>query len=148
MTELTIAAPAGAVFKLEEVKTDRGAKTLGFVPILAWESLDGATEFYGEDALLNVLDGTSLRVAFQNIARRSNLADKSDDEIATAQLSFKPGARQVGASTPVSRAKRAAAGAAEKMGDQADAMTEFLAKVANGDIDPARFAEAMELASG
>lgn len=146
MTELSIAAPNGAVFKLEEVKTDRGAKTLGFVPILAWESLDGATEFYGEEALLNVLDGTSLRVAFQNIARRFKLSDKTDDEIAQAQLGFKPGARQVGASTPVSRAKRTAGQAAEKLGDVADSMTSFLAKVASGEITPEQFQEIVELA--
>ena len=135
MAELTTEAPEGATFAFEEVKTDRGAKSLGFVPLLQWQDVDALREYYGDEGVLDVIDGTSLRVSFQSIARRMRIAEKSDDEIAKAMIEFRPGKRAVGASTPASRAKRAAGQAAEKLGDQADAVTELLKKVASGEID-------------
>lgn len=140
---VTIEAPSGAHFEFGEVKTNRGADSLGEVPLLRWDNLDGAVEHYGEEGILNVMGGTSLQVSFQAIARRGKLAGKSDDDIAKLQAEFKPGKRAVGASTPVSRAKRAAGAAAEKLGEDADVVAEFLAKVASGDVDKDMLAELM-----
>lgn len=132
---LTVQAPTGAHFEFEEVKTARGTKSLGEVPILVWDSLEAASGQYGEEGIRNVLDGTSLRVSFQGIARRLRLQGKSDDEIATAQLAFRPGTRVVGQATPVSRAARAAKAAAERV--DGDAIAAFLQKVAAGEISEA-----------
>src|SRR4051812_38418708 len=95
---LTVEAPAGAEFKLEEVKTARGTKSVGEVPILVWNDLEKARDYYGDEGIQDVLDGTSLRVSFQNIGRRYASAGKSMDEIAEAQLKFRPGKRAVGVS--------------------------------------------------
>lgn len=127
-------APDGAEFKLEEVKTARGTKSVGEVPILVWTDLEKAREFYGDEGITDILDGTSLRVSFQNIARRYASAGKSMDEIAEAQTKFRPGKRAVGVSTPASRAGNAARKAAEKVGDQAENITKFLERVARGEI--------------
>lgn len=132
--ELTLTPPAGAEFELEEVKTKRGTVSLGSVPILVWKDLQKAVDFYGHDSICDVLDGTSLRVSFQNIARRYAAAGKSMDEIAQAELNFRPGKRAVGASTPVSRAGNAARRAAEKMGDKAESITRLLERIANGEV--------------
>jgi hypothetical protein len=132
MPELQVAAPEGAHFDYEEVKTAKGASSLGNVPILVWDRLDAAREFYGEEAICDILDGTSLRVSFQNIARRLKIAQKSDEDIATAMVNFRPGKRQVGASTPASRAARAAKAATEKVGG--DAVEALLAKIASGEL--------------
>ncbi len=131
---MEVAAPEGARFEFEEVRTDRGATSLGNVPILVWTALDAAVERYGEAGIVNVLDGTSLRVSFQGTARRMKIAGKTDDEIAQAQIDFKPGSRQPGQSTPVSRAKSAAKRAAEAMGEEGDSISELLDKIAAGDI--------------
>lgn len=128
----TVAAPTGAHFEFEEVKTLKGTKSLGDVPILVWDSLDAAMSHYTEEGILNSLDGTSFRVSYQGIARRMRIAGKTDDEVAKAQLDFKPGKKAVGVSTPVSRAARAAKGAAEKV--DGDKIAAFLARVASGDI--------------
>jgi hypothetical protein len=114
MPELQVAAPEGAHFDYEEVKTAKGASSLGNVPILVWDRLDAA------------------RVSFQNIARRLKIAQKSDEDIATAMVNFRPGKRQVGASTPASRAARAAKAATEKVGG--DAVEALLAKIASGEL--------------
>jgi len=135
MPELTVVAPEGAHFAFEEVKTDRGTKSLGEVPLLVWDNLEGAVEHYGDEGILAMLDGTSARVSFQSIARRHKIADKSDDDAATAQIAFKPGKRAVGVSTPVSRAKTAAKKAAESLGYNADAVTDLLKLVAEGKLD-------------
>jgi hypothetical protein len=136
MPELQVAAPAGAHFEYEEVKTAKGAESLGSVPILIWDGLKEAVEFYGgEEAITDVLDGTSLRVSFQNIARRLKIAGKTDEEIADAMLKFRPGKRQVGASTPASRAARQAKAATEKVGG--DAVEKLLAKIAAGELSAA-----------
>ena len=134
MAELSVAPPEGAEFKFEEGKTDRGTNSLGHVPMLVWENAPAMVGVYGGDGVLNIADGTSLRVSFQSIARRMKLAGKEDDEIAKAQTEFKPGKRGPSVSTPTSRAKVAAGKAAETLGDQADAITELLQKVAAGEI--------------
>lgn len=142
MPSLTVEAPAGSHFEFEEVKTKHGKDTLGPRPILVWDTLAGAQACFGEEGLLRTLDGTSPRVSYQSIARRMAIAGKTDDEIAKAQVDFRPGARVVGESTPVSRAARAARGAAEKLGGESgDAIAAFLEKVARGEIDMARVEE-------
>jgi hypothetical protein len=133
MSPLSTAAPSGAHFEYEEVRTKGGTVKLGEVPILVWDSLDSAVAFYGEAGLLAIADGTSLRVSFQNIARRARQANKTDDDIAQAQVGFRPGKRQVGESTPGSRVAKAAKQAVDKGGD-ADAIEKFLAKVAAGEF--------------
>lgn len=144
---LTLAAPDGAVFEEEEVKTARGTKSLGEVPILTWQSLEKAREYFGDEGILDILDGTSLRVSYQNIARRYAQVGKSMDEIAQAQINFRPGKRAAGVSTPVSRAGNAARRAAEKLGDQAENITAFLERVARGEI-PEEQLKALGLKAG
>lgn len=133
MPELQTTAPEGAHFDYEEVKTAKGQSSLGNVPILVWDDLTKATEFYGAEAICDVLDGTSLRVSFQNIARRYKIANKSDEEIATAMVQFRPGKRVVGASTPTSRAARLAKTATEKVGG-GETVEKLLAKIASGEL--------------
>lgn len=135
MPELQVAAPDGAKFDYEEVKTAKGTESLGSVPILVWEDLPKATSFYGEEAIKDILDGTSLRVSFQNIARRLKIAGKTDEEIANAMVAFRPGKRVAGASTPASRAARQAKAATEKVGG--DAVEKLLAKIASGELSEA-----------
>lgn len=129
---LTIAAPEGSHFDFEEVKTAKGSQTLGEVPILVWDDFDACVAFYGKEAIADSLDGTSFRVSHQNIARRLKAAGKSDDEIATAQIAFRPGKRLGGSSTPVSRARKGAEAAAVASG-AGDAIARFLERVAKGD---------------
>ena len=129
---LTVKAPKGSHFEFEEVKTAGGKDSLGSVPLLCWDSLDEATGFYGEESLLRVLDGTSLRVAYQGIARRMKGSGKSDDEIANAELAYRPGEKKVGESTPTSRAARSARAASEKV--DGDKIKAFLDRLASGDI--------------
>ena len=131
---LTVTAPDGAHFDFDELKTARGSQSLGELPILVWDDLEKARAVYGDDGIVAIIDGTSLRVSFQAAARRLALAGKSADEIAQAQISFRPGKRQGGASTPVSRARRAAGDAAEKLGDKADLVSMLLEKIASGQI--------------
>jgi hypothetical protein len=130
--ETTVAAPAGAEWIYEEVATGGGKESLGQVPLLEWKELQGCVDHYGVEGVLASLDGTSLRVSYQSIARRMKSAGKSNDEIATAIVNFKPGRRVVAAPTPVSRAKSAAAKAAESV--NGDALAAFLAKVAAGAV--------------
>lgn len=129
-------APTGAHFENEEVKTAKGQQSLGEVPILVWDDIEAARAFYGDEGIKNVLDGTSLRVSFQSIARRYRMAKKSDNDIKKAQVEFRPGSRQGGVSTPVSRARRKAESAAEKLSNP-DALSAFLEKVASGEISEA-----------
>jgi len=131
--EMGVKAPAGAHFAFEEVKTDRGTKSLGDVPILTWDDLDSMVKFYGEESILTMADGTSLRVSFQSIARRYSAAGKTLDDIAEAQIKFRPGKRQGGQSTPASRSARKAREAIEK-GVDSQALETLLAKIAAGEI--------------
>ena len=138
MTSVTVAAPEGAHFEYEMVKTDRGTKELGEKPLLVWDDVDAAVAFYGAEGITNILDGTSLRVSFQSIARRLAIKGESDDAIADAQVKFRPGKRPgVGAPTPVSRARKASEGAAVALGDKADLLTELMGKIARGEIGAA-----------
>lgn len=140
---LTVEAPDGAHFEIEEVKTNRGTRSVGQVPILVWDDTTKALDFYGAEGICDILDGTSLRVSFQGIARRFGAAGKTVDEIAQAQINFRPGKRAVGVSTPASRAGNAARRAAEKLGDRADVITKFMERVAAGQVSDeelARFA--------
>jgi hypothetical protein len=135
--ELTVQAPEGAEFELEEVRTQRGTKSLGQVPILTWRDLEKAREHFGDEGILDILDGTSARVSYQSIGRRFAAAGKSMDDIATAQVNFRPGKRAVGVSTPVSRASNAARRAATKLGDKAENITRLLERIAKGEISEA-----------
>lgn len=131
---LTLEAPDGASFEMEPVRTKGGDQSLGDVPILVWNNLDRAREHYGDEGIVTILDGTSLRVSFQSISRRHALASKTFDECAQAQINFKPGKRVVGESTPVSRARSAAGKAANRLGDKADNITSLLERIARGEI--------------
>lgn len=137
MSTLSVTAPAGARFDFEPVRTAKGTKDLGNVPILVWESLDSAIQFYGEEGILAICDGTSARVSFQNIARRLRQANKTDDEIASAQIAFRPGKRVVGASTPASRAARSVKAAVDAKPELADEIEKLLAKIQAGDFSEA-----------
>lgn len=136
---LTVTAPAGAHFEFEEVKTAKGTKSLGEVPILVWDDVDAMIAHYGKEGILNMADGTSARVSFQSIGRRFRSLEgdkaKTDDQIAQAQIDFRPGKRQGGVSTPTSRAKRAAGTAAEKVGG--DAVAALLEQIATGKLTAA-----------
>jgi len=134
MLPVTVSAPAGSHFEYEEVRTQRGEKSLGEQPILVWDDLAAARAHYTDEGIINSLDGTSFRVSFQSIARRFAMAGKTADDIAKAQSDFRPGKRVGGASTPVSRSRNVAGKAAEKLGEQGDLVAAFLAKVASGDI--------------
>lgn len=135
---LSLTAPDGARFDTEEVKGVKGTVSLGEVPILIWTDLDKATAYYGNEGLLNMLDGTSARVSFQGIARRMAAAGKTMDEIAKAQIDFRPGKRQVGASTPASRAGNTARKAVEKLGGDSEALNKILEAVASGQVTQAQ----------
>ncbi len=134
---LTVAAPEGAHFEFEEVKTARGATSLGDVPLLIWDDLDAAVATYGISGVMDVLDGTSLRVSFQNIARRYKTAGKSNDEIAQAQIAFRPGKRPTG-TTPKSRATKAVSAASEKVGG--DTVAKLLDAIASGSLSAEQLA--------
>lgn len=141
---LTIEAPAGATFEQDEVKTERGTKSLGEAPILTWTTLAGLIAAFGEEKVLDVANGTSARVSYQAIARRGKIAGKSDDEIAQAQIAFRPGTRVGGKSTPESRAGRAARTAMEKSA-RPDLVAAFLEKLAKGEISDATLSAAAGL---
>jgi hypothetical protein len=138
MPELTINAPEGAHFNLEEVRTKNGTVSLGEQPILEWDSLDGAFAHYGQGVLLMV-NGTSGKVSFQGIARRMAAAGKNWDEIATAQVAFKPGTKSIAPTTPQGRAAKAARSVAEKV--DGDALTKLLERI---DADPSLLARLSE----
>lgn len=139
---LSVQAPNGSHFESEEVKTAKGTVSLGEHPILVWDSLEAARAQYGDEGIINSLDGTSLRVSFQSIARRMTVAGRAknktqeeiDNEIATAQVAFRPGKRVGGVSTPVSRSRKAADAAATKLGEKGDLVAAFLERVAKGEI--------------
>lgn len=133
MPDLTVQAPTGAHFAFEEVKTAKGTKSLGEQPILVWDDANAATEYYTAQGVLDILDGTSVRTSMQGIARRLANAGKSADEIAKAQVDFRPGRRAGGASTPASRARKAAESAVDA-GASGDAVANLLARIAKGEV--------------
>lgn len=133
----SVTPPAGAHFEYEEVKTAKGTQSLGTdIPILVWDDLDGCIAHLTPQGVLDVLDGTSYRTSMQGIARRLKAAGKTNDEIATAEVNFKPGKRAGGSSTPTSRARKAAEAAAEKVGG--DAVARLLERLASGEITEAQ----------
>lgn len=134
MSTITVAAPEGAEFEFEVVKTAKGTQTLGEVPLLRFNTLPGLLAHLGEEGVLAIADGTSLRVSYQSIARRLKAAGKSDDEIAQAQVNFKPGKRVGGASTPTTRAAKAAKQATEK-GVDGDKIARLMEKIAAGELN-------------
>lgn len=138
---VTVAAPQGAHFEFEKV-SDKSDNEFD-VPILVWDSLEDAIGFYGEEGTLRILDGTSLRVSFQNIARRFAQGNKSADDIAKAQVEFRPGTRRVGESTPVSRAARAARAAVTAAPENADAVADILNALAKPGTDLAAIKAAL-----
>ena len=77
-------APEGATWSKEPVK-EAGYEL--DICLLVWQDLEKATQYYGADALVGLLDGTSLRVNFQGIARRA----KSIPEAMAQQLAYRPG---------------------------------------------------------
>jgi hypothetical protein len=87
----------------------------------------GARTQYGDEGVANALNGTSLMVSFQSIARRLAIAGasatppKADDvvntEIADAILKFVPGKRS-GETSAAGAAGRAAKQLAETVGDK------------------------------
>lgn len=144
------AAPAGASWRFDEVRTNHGTETLGERPLLQWNDIEGARAYLGDDGVCNALNGTSLLVSYQGIARRITIAgsapdkNKSDEEInfeiAEAQLKFKPGKR-TGEATPASAAARSAKNVADAVGDKGAAglkalLDKIKAKVASGELDP------------
>lgn len=133
--DLTVAAPTGSHWDWSEVKTARGTKSLGQIPILVWDDPQAALEFYGPEAFLSGFNNTGLRVPFQGIGRRGRAGGKMDaNAIAQEQLEYKPGQTERAAPTATSRAKSAAARAAEQLGEGADLITTLLNKVANKEI--------------
>jgi hypothetical protein len=136
---LTLKAPEGSHWSFEEVKTGKGTQTLGKEnPLLVWDDLEKMRAHYGDAGLLAVADGTSLRVSFQNIIRRAVAGGKATpDDVAKAQIEFKPGKRVVGESTPASRVARAAKSAVETGGISEDTLTKFLEAVKAGKMSDA-----------
>ena len=134
--ELTVAAPDGAHFEFSEVKTNRGTQSLGQVPILVWDDGNKAMEYYGHESFLAAFNNTGLRVPFQSIARRGRVSGKLDaNAIAQEELEYKPGQVERAPSTAASRAKSAAAQAAEKLGEEgADTLTTLMRKFASGEL--------------
>lgn len=132
---LNVQAPVGSHFEFEEVKTKKGTESLGDVPILVWDDVQAAIDHYGVEGIINILDGTSVRVSMQSIARRLKAAGKGDDEIAQKQVEFKPGKREPGNAKPETKAARAAKAASGKV--DTDVLTAFLKKVADGEIGEA-----------
>lgn len=117
--------PPGATFEYDEVRTDRGQKSLGQKPILTWaetaEGLQAATDYYGAVGCTRFINGTSLRVSLQGIIRRLVSKGSTDEQIAAEELKFQPGARAAGVSTPASRAAAAARKAANSVSGDATA---------------------------
>lgn len=132
----TVQAPEGAEWAYEELKTDKGTKSLGSDnPILVWKDLEKMREFYGDEGVLAIADGTSLRVSFQNIGRRMRSNEKNTiDDIAKAQVEFRPGKRVVGESTPASRSARAAKQAVESGAIAEDDLAKLLEAVKSGKL--------------
>lgn len=141
MPELNVPAPAGATWEWGEVKTNHGQDSLGERPILVWDAtpdgVAGAREFLGDEGVANALNGTSLLVSYQSIARRFSITGRekgqSDDEInaaiADAILKFRPGRRTTDTS-PSANAARAAKRLSEATGEKgAEAIASLLERI-------------------
>lgn len=128
---LTVAAPTGARFDPEEVATKGGTEKFD-APMLIWESLDALRDHIGEQGILDMSDGTSLRVAYQAAARRGHVKGKTMDEIAQSQLDYKPGKRSGATSTPANKTARLAKELVDKSPEAADEVQKLLAGLASG----------------
>lgn len=135
--------PPGSKFIFDEVKTDRGQTSLGQVPLLEWgddeASVRSMIDYYGYEGVANIVNGTSAKVSFQSIARRLKTRQNkgvpnpaTDEEIAKAQIDFRPGKREGGSSTPASRAANEAKKLASAV--SGDGMAELFRKIANKEI--------------
>lgn len=134
--------PPGFYFDWDEVKGDHGQKSFGQRPLLSVhetpEGVQGMITFYGNEGVARIYNGTSGRVQAQGIARRVTLKgqkatppwsdEQINNEIAKAQLEYRPGKRQGGQSTAQSRAVNAAKKAAGKI--SGDALAGLMEKIA------------------
>lgn len=150
------AAPAGAHWEFNEVSTNHGKDPLGEQPILVWDNVEGAKAHYGEEGVINSLNGTSLLVSYQGIARRiaianaakeGNTVEKTQADVAEAVLKFVPGKRQE--PTPAGAAARSAKALAEQVGEKgagaiAKLLNQIREKMASGELT-AEELEALEL---
>lgn len=128
---LTVAAPTGSHFEIEEVATKGGAEKFE-APILVWDTTDALVAHLGQQGVLDMADGTSLRVAYQAAARRGHTKGKSFDEIAQAQIEYKPGKRSGASSTPQNKTARMAKELVDKNPEAADEVQKLLAGLASG----------------
>ncbi len=128
---LTIAAPAGSHFEIEEVATKGGAEKFE-APILIWDTTEALVAHLGEEGVIAMADGTSLRVAYQAAARRGHTKGKSFDEIAASQVEYKPGKRSGASSTPQNKTARMAKELVDKNPDAAEEVQKLLAGLASG----------------
>lgn len=128
---LTVSAPAGSHFDIEEVATKGGAEKFQ-APILVWDTTEALVEHLGEQGVIDMADGTSLRVAYQAAARRGHTKGKTFDEIATDQISYKPGKRSGASSTPQNKTARMAKELVDKNPEAADEVQKLLAGLASG----------------
>lgn len=117
MTELTVPAPAGAHWSFESLRTKNGTESLGELPILEWDTAEGIVAHYGPEGTKQMINGTSGKVSYQSIARRLALRGKTINEIAQAQVDFRPGQKASGPTTPHTRAAKAAKVATERGAD-------------------------------
>jgi hypothetical protein len=128
---LTVKAPDGAHFEIEEVATKGGTEKFE-APILVWDTTPALVAHLGEEGVLAMADGTSLRVAYQAAARRGHTKNKSFDEIAQAQVEYKPGKRSGASSTPQNKTARMAKEVVDKNPEAADEVQKLLAAIAAG----------------
>ena len=135
MASVTVAAPAGSHFDFETVKDKQ--ENEWEVPMLIWDDFQKMVEYYGAEGILRIADGTSLRVVFQGAARRIMQAKEPGtvDDIAKAQVEYKPGERRGSTeATPATKAGRAAKKAADARPESADLIAKLLEKIANGEM--------------
>jgi len=125
-------APQGAKWEFIE-------KENGKYPILVWTDTAAALDHYGEDGVNKLINVVTLRTICLGIATRYNKAGKSPEEAAQSILAYRPGQRKGGTRTPKTRLRAAADAAVEATGDSA-IVTEFLRKMAAGEVDMAALA--------
>jgi len=93
---LTVAAPSGAHFRISKVGPKGGAKTA--MPVLTWDNLDACVSFMGEEAAVLGLSG-GLTSKYREIARQGAADGKTQDEVAMAQIEYRPVAKAPRAKT-------------------------------------------------
>lgn len=125
----TVDAPRGAHWEYVEVRTNHGKRSLGEAPVLEWDDVEAARQFYGEEALKQLLE-IGVKNQYLRLARTGRIRGMTDDEIARSQLSYKPGQRQ--ARSPVGKVSKAARAAAERASP--DVVAALLEAIARGEI--------------